>query len=81
MVVVEQPFGGGRDRTALVGGLGDAAIGSLQHARSLSARRSTSELPIAGPGGNGLVRREAFGMLFQPFDAEKLAADGVFVIP
>ena len=32
MVVVEQPFRGGRDRTALVGGLGDAAVGSQQHA-------------------------------------------------
>jgi hypothetical protein len=30
---------------------------------------------------NGLVGGKAFRVLLQPFDAEKLAADGIFVIP
>jgi hypothetical protein len=30
---------------------------------------------------NGLIGGKAFRVLLQPFDAEKLAADGVFVIP
>ena len=37
-----------------------------------------ADLPCSG---DGLVGGEAFGVLLQPFDAEKLAADGIFVIP
>ena len=80
MVVVEQPFRGGRDRTALVDGLGDAAVGSQQHAfvvgQAIDQRPGCRRL-----GGNKLVCSKAFRMLFQAFDAEKLAADGIAVIP
>ncbi len=77
--VVEQPFRGGRDRTALVGSLGDAAVGSQQ--RSLSARALDQRHGRRQLSGNKLVGSGAFRMLFQAFDAEELAADGIAVNP
>ena len=80
MVVVEQPFRGGCDRPALVGRLGDAAVGVQQHALVV-CQAIDERFDGRRRGGNGLVCGEAFGVLLQPFDAEELAADGIFVIP
>jgi hypothetical protein len=35
----------------------------------------------SGRRRNGLVGGKTFRVLLEPFDAEKLAADGIFVIP
>src|SRR5260370_7123762 len=80
MVVVEQPFRCGCDRPALVGGLGDAAVGFQKHAlvvcqaihEGLAGRRC---------GGDRLVGGDAFCVLLPAVDAEQLTANSVFVVP
>jgi len=80
MVVVEQPFGGGSGGLPVADGACDFAI-----------RRQQDGFVIPEPGcqrqardrgrGDGLRRGEAFGVLFQPFDAEQFLANGGFRIP
>ena len=80
VIVVEQPIRRGGDRPALVGGLGEPAIGIEQDAFVMG--QAIHERPAGrGRRRNGLVGGKAFRVLLQPFDAEKLAADGIFVIP
>ena len=80
VIVVEQPFRGRRDRPAFIGRLGQAAIGLEQDAFVVG--QAVDERQAGGRRRrDGLVCGEAFRVLLQPFDAEKLAADGIFVIP
>jgi hypothetical protein len=46
-------------------------MGQTIHERPAGSRRRQ----------NGLIGGKTFRVLLQPFDAEKLAADGIFVIP
>ena len=78
MVVVEQPLGGGGDRPSVIGRVSDAAVGLEQDGFVLP--ETNGQGPSRGPfGRHRLVRGEAFGMLFQPLNAEQLAANRVFV--
>ena len=69
MVVVEEPFRGRRDRPALGGRLGDAAIGLEQDLLVLPQPVDETS-PRRAFGVDGLAGRQALGMLLEPLDAE-----------
>ncbi len=80
VVVVEQPFGGGRYGAPLSDRVGDGAIGFEQN-RFVIPQPNGERAPGHRPRGDGLGRRKALGMLLKTLDTEELLADGLFVIP
>ena len=80
VIVVEQPFGGGGDRAALVDRAGDGAIRAEQ-SRFVLLQAGGERPPVRRSRGDGLGHRETLGMLLETLDAEELLADGLFVVP
>ena len=72
--IVHEPLRGGRDRAFLAGVLCDLLVGGRQKAPVVSDAVEDRAPPEAFPG-DALRLREAFGVLFQPFDAEKFGPD------
>ena len=80
MIVVEHPFGGGRDGAALVDRVRNRTVRGEQHFFVVAQARA-ERTPEAGLPRDGLRRREAARMLLQPFDAEDFLAQDLFVVP
>jgi hypothetical protein len=77
VIVVEQPFAGGADVQAPVGGGAEARVGALEDAPG-AVEAVEERRPPAGPFSpvEPLPRREGMGPLAQMLGAEQLATDG-----
>ena len=80
VIVVEQPFGGRRDRAALADCVRDRAIG-VEQGRFVLLQAGGERPPARRLRGDDLGHRETLRMLLEPLDAEELLADGLFAVP
>jgi hypothetical protein len=76
VVVVEQPFAGGADIDAAVGGGGEAGLRIVQDAAGPVQPGEERRAPAGGPGGEALALGQVLRALGQVLGAEQLAADG-----
>jgi hypothetical protein len=80
VVVVEHPFGGGRDAASFVDGSGDRPIGGQQHLLVVAQAR-TERAAEPGRGADRLGGGKAARVLFESLDAEDLLAEDLLVVP
>src|SRR5688500_4103011 len=80
VVAVEQPLGGRRDGPPLADRACNGAVRPEQY-RLVFLKAHGERAPAHRSCGDGLSRRQAFGMLLKALDAEEFLADRLFAIP
>lgn len=80
MVVVDQPFGRGRDGPPLVDRLNRALVG-LEQDHAIVVQSARQRLPLVASRIDLLHHGEAAGVFLEPLDAEQFLPDRFAVVP